>query len=71
MFLIQRAAELRQKAFEIKKEDIDNTGAKTLVVSCGSCRLNFENGKHNSNWDMSIESLVELVGENLDESATA
>jgi len=71
VFLIKRAADLRQKAFEIKKAEIDNTGAKSMIVSCGSCRMNFENGKHNSNWDMSIESLVELVGQNLDESASA
>ena len=51
--------------------EIDATGAKNLVVSCGSCRMNFENGKHKSNWDMQIDGLVELVGQNLDESATA
>ncbi|TNF99310.1 MAG: (Fe-S)-binding protein [Gammaproteobacteria bacterium] len=69
VFLINRAADLRHKAFQLKQNEIDNTGAKTMIVSCGSCRMNFENGKHRSNWDMSIESLVELVGENLDESA--
>ncbi|MCW8964167.1 MAG: (Fe-S)-binding protein [Gammaproteobacteria bacterium] len=67
VFLINRAADLRHKAFQIKRAEVDDTGAESLVVSCGSCRLNFENGKHKSNWDMSIESLVELVGENLDE----
>lgn len=71
VFLINRAADLRQKAFELKKSEIDDTGAKSMIVSCGSCRLNFERGKHNSNWDMNIDSLVELVGENLDESAAA
>ena len=66
VFLINRAADLRHKAFQLKQAEIDATGAKSMIVSCGSCRMNFENGK-----DMSIESLVELVGQNLDESASA
>jgi Fe-S oxidoreductase len=71
VFLINRASDLRHKAFQVKQAEIDDTGAKSMIVSCGSCRLNFENGKHRSNWDMHIDSLVELVGENLDESASA
>ena len=65
VFLINRAADLRQKAFELKKEQIDATGAESVVMSCGSCRLNFMNGQANTNWPVKIESLIELVGENL------
>jgi Fe-S oxidoreductase len=71
VFLINRAADLRHKAFQVKQDEIENTGAKSMIVSCGSCRLNFENGKHRSNWDMQIDSLVELVGEQLDDTASA
>jgi len=65
VFLINRAAGLRQKAFELKQQQIDATGAEAVVMSCGSCRLNFMNGQANSAWPTKIESLVELVGNNL------
>jgi len=65
VFLINRAAGLRQKAFELKQQQIDATGAESVVMSCGSCRLNFMNGQANSRWPVAIESLVELVGDHL------
>ena len=65
VFLLNRAAGLRAKAFEIKKDQIDATGAETVVMSCGSCRLNFMNGQAQTAWPVKIESLVELVGDNL------
>lgn len=43
-FLINRAEGLRQKAWNIKRDQVDATGADTVVVSCGSCRLNFMAG---------------------------
>lgn len=64
-FLINRAAGLRQKAFELKQRQIDATGAEAVVMSCGSCRLNFMNGQANTAWPVKIESLVELVGNSL------
>jgi len=65
VFLINRAAGLRQKAFELKQRQIEATGAEAVVMSCGSCRLNFMNGQANTGWPVKIESLVELVGDNL------
>jgi len=65
IFLINRAAGLRQKAFELKQQQIDATGAESVVISCGSCRLNLMNGQANSRWPVAIESLVELVGSHL------
>ena len=71
VFLINRAADYRHKAFLLKRDQIDATGSEALVVSCGSCRLNFEMGKMKSNWGKPIESLVEMVGEHLDDTAGA
>jgi len=65
VFVLNRAAPLRAKAFGIKIEQVDNTGADSVVTSCGSCRLNFLAGKMGTGWDKEIESLVELVGDNL------
>jgi len=65
VFLIDRAAPIRQKAFESKRSAVINTGAEAVVVSCDSCRMTFEIGKVNAHWDMPVESLVVLVGDNL------
>jgi len=65
VFLLNRAAGLRQKAFEIKQAQVDATGAETVVIACGSCRLNLLNGQSQTGWPVKIESLVELVGDNL------
>lgn len=68
-FLINRAAPLRHKAWQIKREQIDATGADTVVLSCASCRLNFMEGAEVAQSPMHIESLVELVAAQLPEAA--
>lgn len=65
VFLIDKAADLRQRAFELKMKDVNATGVDSVVTSCGSCRLNFMSGSAKANWDKGVESLVELVAENL------
>jgi Fe-S oxidoreductase len=67
VFLINRAADLRQKAYEIKMGEVKTTGAEALVVSCGSCRLNFEVGKMKAHDTIDVDSLVALVSANLAE----
>jgi Fe-S oxidoreductase len=69
VFLLNRAAPLRQKAFSIKIQQYNETGADSVVMSCDSCRLNFMNGSMQANWDKNIESLVELVAANIDDAA--
>jgi Fe-S oxidoreductase len=68
-FLINRAAPLRHAAWEIKREQIDATGAGTVVVSCASCRLNFMAGAEADGWPVKIESLVEMVARQLPQPA--
>jgi Fe-S oxidoreductase len=64
-FLINRAEPLRHKAWQIKRAQIDATGADTVVLSCASCRLNFMEGAEVEHSPMHIESLVELVAAQL------
>ena len=64
-FLINRAAGLRHKAWEIKREQIDATGADTVAVSCASCRLNFMAGAQIDQWPTHIDSVVEMVARQL------
>ncbi len=65
VMLIERAAPLRQRAFEIKMRQVDDTGAGAVVTSCESCRMNFTTGAEKANWQTPVKSLVELVAENL------
>jgi Fe-S oxidoreductase len=64
-FMIERAAPLRQRAFDIKRREVDATGAKTVVTACNSCRLNYQQGAADANWHTPVESLVEIVAANL------
>jgi len=65
VFLLPSANELRQKTFELKYEEVKKTKAEALVVSCGSCRLNFERGKMNAGEGMPVDSFAQIVGDNL------
>ena len=61
----QRATPLRHKVFEIKKAQVEATGAKRLITACGQCRITLEMGAQHANWDKPVESLLELVADNL------
>ncbi len=60
-----RAAPLRHKVFELKREQVQATGAERLVTSCGQCRITLEMGAKQAQWDKPVESLLELVADNL------
>jgi Fe-S oxidoreductase len=60
-----RAAPLRARVFELKRQQVDATGAKRFVTSCGQCRITLETGARNAKWDKPVESLLELVADNL------
>ncbi|HSO44439.1 MAG TPA: (Fe-S)-binding protein [Rhodoferax sp.] len=61
----QRAAPLRQKVFEIKRQQVDATGANRFITSCGQCLITLEMGAKNAQWDKRAESLLALVADNL------
>lgn len=64
-YVIRRSAPLRQKAFEIKKKEFDETGADAVITSCANCRINLMIGAENSGWNKPVESLVETVAARL------
>ena len=47
------------------KQQVEATGAKRLVTSCGQCRITLELGAQHAKWDKPTESLLELVADNL------
>ena len=61
----QRATPLRHKVFDIKRAQVEATGAKHFVTSCGQCRITLEMGAKHAHWDKETESLLELVADNL------
>jgi Fe-S oxidoreductase len=62
---IHRADDLRYKVFELKMEQIDDTGADIVLSTCSNCRQSFNDAQQHFNWDKSMESLLELVADNL------
>ena len=63
--LVDRAKPLRDKAFEIKARQIEETGMETVLVSCTGCRQTLEHGGERIDWDKTVGSLAELVAEHL------
>jgi Fe-S oxidoreductase len=60
-----RATPLRHKVFELKRQQVDATGAAHFVTSCGQCRITLEQGARHAQWDKAPESLLELVADRL------
>ena len=65
---ISRAAELRHKVFEIKAKQVADTGTSKLVSSCANCRLTFDESVAAVKWSGELDSLVEMLADNLIEN---
>jgi Fe-S oxidoreductase len=63
--MLKSAKELRQKAFELKRQEVERTGAPTVVTACNTCMQTLETGKAWLNWDKDVVNLVNLVSDNL------
>jgi Fe-S oxidoreductase len=64
---IHRADPIRYKVFQLKMNQIEETGAELPVTSCANCRQTFDDGQARFKWDKKMASLLELVAENLAE----
>lgn len=62
---LHRADEHRHRAFRIKIAQVEATGAERLATSCSNCRLTFDDGQAHYKWDRKMESLLELVADQL------
>ena len=65
---IHRADPLRYKVFQLKMNQIEDTGAELPVTSCANCRQTFDDGQAHFKWDKTMHSLLELVADNLSEA---
>ena len=64
-YVIKRSADLRQKAFELKRREFVATGADAVVTGCANCRINLMTGAEHAGWDTPVTSLVETVAARL------
>jgi Fe-S oxidoreductase len=64
---MKRATDLRHKVFKIKMNQVEDTGAGSLISACANCRLTMDESKEHWKWDKGLDSLVELLAEHLDD----
>jgi len=66
---IHRADPIRYKVFQLKMNQIEETGAELPVTSCANCRQTFDDGQAHFKWDKKMNSLLEMVADNLEGKA--
>jgi len=64
---IHRAEGLRFAAFEIKKQEIEATGAEAVITACANCRNVLEEAIEHYGMTMPVLGLTELVAQYLDD----
>jgi Fe-S oxidoreductase len=64
---IEEAEDLRFTAFKVKKTQLEQTGAKTLVTACANCRIVLEEGLEHYKMDIPVVGLTETIAAHLAE----
>jgi len=64
----ERADDLRHKAFNRKKKQLDEIGATTIVTACSNCRNMLEDGLEHYNMNLEVVGLTETLVQYLDTS---
>jgi Fe-S oxidoreductase len=62
---VDEAMPLRLQAFKIKKEQLEATGAKTLVTACANCRIVIEEGLEHYQMDIPVVGVTETLASHL------
>ncbi len=61
----ERADEVRLKAFQRKKDQLDEIKPDAIISACSNCRINLEDGLEVNNMDIPLLSLTETLAEHL------
>ena len=61
----ERADEVRLKAFQRKKDQLDEIKPDAIISACSNCRINLEDGLEKNNMDIPLLSLTETLAEHL------
>ena len=64
---VEEAEPLRLEAFKVKKRQLEETGAKTLVTACANCRIVIEEGLEHYQMNIPVVGLAETLAEHLNE----
>ena len=59
------ANEVKMKAFQRKKKQLDELKVDTLVTACANCRIQLEEGLEENQMDLPVVGLTELIAEHL------
>jgi Fe-S oxidoreductase len=62
---IEEAEPLRLQAFQVKKRQLEASGAKTLVTACANCRIVLEEGLEHYQMNIPVVGLTETLAEHL------
>lgn len=62
---MSRAADLRHQVFKIKIDQVEATGADTMISACANCRLTMDESREHWKWSKGLDSLVELMADHL------
>jgi Fe-S oxidoreductase len=65
---IKEADPIRYAAFELKIDQMRKVGAKTVVMSCSNCRLQFTDCVQHFNLDVKVAGLSQMVADALEEA---
>ncbi|MCP3851244.1 MAG: (Fe-S)-binding protein [Gammaproteobacteria bacterium] len=61
----ERADEIRLKAFNRKKSQLEEIDIEVMVTACANCRLILEEGLEENNMDIPVVGLSELISDHL------
>lgn len=62
---IKEADPIRYAAFQLKIDQMNKVGAKTVVMSCSNCRLQFTDCVQHFNLDVKVAGLSQMVADSL------
>jgi Fe-S oxidoreductase len=62
---IEEAEPLRLEAFKVKKRQLEQTGAKTLVTACANCRIVIEEGLEHYQMHIPVVGVTETLAKHL------
>jgi Fe-S oxidoreductase len=62
---IEAANPQRYAAFELKIDQVNKVGAKTVAMACSNCRLQFTQGVEHFNLDWKVTGLAQMVADAL------
>lgn len=61
----ENADEIRLKAFDRKKKQLDGMGVDALVTACANCRIHLEDGLEENDMELPVLGLTEMLAEHL------